>query len=488
MSASAEVQRDFVTLPKEDKAWSCPSCTSVNNANSLNCTVCSTGNNPYHSKKSLTSHIYHEQQRRADASGLVEKSVSQRFKSLFYFQNSQWTCPVCQSSMPGWRNTCSSCGVNLRSSPPKRSSAPNSPKSSKKSSSVDPTSKKSSSSGNILNSIVGIFSLRRKSPEVNVDSPVDSPVDTKTEISMCEDYVDIDISKDGSPHERVINPATSDVPLPSIPSVSPSLDSAYRSNSDIPSPRLNNHPVVKQPAASQSTSLSNTDKLSGTVPISWKCSMCGTFNRIMQTQQKCFVCNIGKSPAVPTAYCHEPKPDKSRENPPPVDQNHRLEHAQKVYPPEQATMANNNDQTGKYHTPLNDYNYRIQPSTTPGVGTHQTASNKPQSTIPPDHSHPQQSHDAQCRHDPVVPTDPRQLRTDKLNPRPLNISIVNNQTRLQSGKHGGLVTTEDPGTPSPSCNQTKLIEVCRRRDSDEATRLYNDIKEYCERVRLWPCV
>ena len=242
MSASIGAHNDHLSSsPREKQTWSCPLCTTVNDSEYLNCTNCCTGINPHHTR-SLSNLMRHEQQKKIDESGLVERSLTRRVRSLLlYNKEDDWKCPVCTVRMPGWRNTCTSCGTNLNP--------------------VDPPQwkgsrrrMKSTGSVGILGSISGYFS-GKKTSEANAKSTVDSE---GTDSSL-EPFVNIGTDSDGRHFDETIR---------------------Y----DIDNGNTHHHFDVF------------SDRAQITDPQSWMCSMCGAYNRIIKVQQKCYVCNIGEAP------------------------------------------------------------------------------------------------------------------------------------------------------------------------------------------------
>ena len=176
MSASSGAHSDYTNLPREKQTWSCPLCTTVNDTDCLNCISCYKGINPSHTK-SLSNLMLHEQRKKIDESGLVERSLTRRFKSLLYTRKNDWDCPVCTVRMAGWRNTCTSCGTSLTS----RSRS------------------KSTGSIGILGSISSLLSGKKSS-----GATAESPAGLGGSESSLGEYVNIGMDSDGIPYDKIV--------------------------------------------------------------------------------------------------------------------------------------------------------------------------------------------------------------------------------------------------------------------------------------------
>ena len=499
MSASSVAHSDYLSLPREKQTWSCPLCTTVNDSDYLNCTSCYEGINPHQAKQSLSNLMRYEQQKKIDESGLVERSITQRVKSFFYNKRDDWKCPVCTVRMPGWRNTCTSCGTILKPiDPPLLKSVQSSPK---RTLLADRDSRKSVSSVNILGSLSGFF-LGKKSSEAN-----GSPVDSEKTDSSQEPYVNIDADSDGRHFDETIQPLTSDIEP--YPDFRPSLDSGYSSSRNTPHHFniLSEQPDTEsdQPYGLQNLPAQSTAQISDPISQNWKCSMCGAYNRIIKVKQKCYVCNIGEAP---------PAAEREQLNGFGVNllDQRPLPGHQTVPPIEQTRIDAVNNQTGIHSTPVNDLNYQVQPASTGIHYPHQVTNDNTHLKLQPLHLNSQPDQSGQNHHTQnyfpqrqVVPSSPIQAtdinnleaspspcqwsrNRDKSRPNDLFGSTDGTRIRTsQINKHSSYsdgVANEDPGTPSPACNRTKLIEIHRREDSEEATIIYREIRQYCERVRL----
>ena len=500
---------NYISLPRQKQTWSCPLCTTVNDSNYLNCTSCYKGVNPHQTKQSLSKLMRDEQQKKIDESGLVERSLTQRVKSFLYtnYRKDDWDCPVCTVRMAGWRNTCTSCGTSLKPvDPPQLKSVQSSPKRSLLDG-RDSSKSTSSVSSSIFESISGLFG-GKKSSETKIESPVDSE-------SSQEQFVHIDTDGDSRYFDETIRLNT-DIENTPHPSFRPSLDSGYSSNRNTPHHfnLLSEQPdscLERDHAHHPQIPAQTTVQVSDPLSQNWKCSMCGAYNRILNAHQKCYVCNIGEAP--PPALEREQLNGFGVNL---LDQPHIPWH-QTVPPVEQTKIDAVNNQTGIHSsTPVND---QVQPPASANTGIqypHQVTNDNTCDAhlkVQPLHlnSQPGQSGQNHCTQDcvpqrqlapsyPVQDTDrnnfqvspsPSQWRDRR---RPDDLFGTTNQTRLltlQKNKHGGCsggVANEDPGTPSPACNRTKLIEVHRREDSEEATRIYRGIQQYCKMVRLCVCI
>ena len=323
---------------EKTNGWPCPSCTTINTIDNLNCQMC------MEPKPGRKVDLQAEQDRFAPTTGIVKVPWTQRFKSLFSTDPPNWTCPNCTLENGGYYTKCTACGFLKENEQPNKKRR---------------TSNDDWRVTGVLSSLSSLFRGKNTNSTVAPDSgprwkcsncPLEDNLDKADVCDTCGTsrpslVEELDINGDTVElhHlDQLIARVSHNSGLESLPESSRTTPRHMSDDSSTSSHRGSQHSnngstKCTSFSSSRSKAVNPFEAESGGVydPISshyptmptiqepshelvqfssmvsdrqtWRCTICGAYN--LQKLPKCFVCGIGNNPTPPPPPPLHPKPD-----------------------------------------------------------------------------------------------------------------------------------------------------------------------------------
>ena len=300
-------------------SWQCLKCTTWNDADNVNCTVCM--------KKKMEKRIdLEEEQRIAPQMGVVNPRLSVRLKALFSKTPPEWECPRCTYINGGYFTQCQSCRFLRLVDKKSRDHGSSVDKEVRVVKKKKGTSEEQSSS--VFDSVKALFQ-RRSSESSPSKSSVAKKVterggekewqcqqctllnpDSLTKCSICDFRRDFGKGSASASSADDLLPAESDSPLQST--ASSSHQNTQDDSSSITGPSVNHSdhreeetdfdhndtatPLPPPPESPQRQREWESSLISSQGAPTWHCGVCGAYNVVMKSLRHCYICGIGVIP------------------------------------------------------------------------------------------------------------------------------------------------------------------------------------------------
>ena len=302
---------NYTAKTSYDKPWTCLNCTTLNDPSLINCVSC------LERRKGvgkLTIDELGRHQSHTKTNSLATNFVG-KVKSIFK-PKTPWDCPNCTLKVDGHQKVCSACGYTKKSgesslTADSTQSCPAETRANRQE--MDTTL----SSYDIISSTEYCKRGGYQPAEPDFSSPLCSP-------SHHQPHSDGDHSATSRGHSPTSFSNSTTLTEPS--------DTSCRSPSPKPLPLAQQPPpsVLLQPPTSY-----------------WTCSLCGAFNFIINPEQRCYICSIGKIPQLHVPPRHYSETPHSR-----GEHNHFLHHQHKC--PQPSCSPPQPPLENTYHPPYSD--------------------------------------------------------------------------------------------------------------------------------------
>ena len=260
---------NYTAKSNHDKPWTCINCDTVNQAEFLDCVNCMTRRRGV---GRLTIHELEKHQTIIKRPSLANDMMS-KVKKIFKPRPS-WSCPQCTLLVCGQYTECEACGAQMP--PSHMEKTPNTAADTQKE----------------------VGSLSRKNVS---DSQVNLPC------RAFEESYDIISPSECADRDLPKNHSSPSPPPASVPLQDQDFSDSYCSPIGLEGTGKAISPMPTSSSAPPSLQPSPTHRHDRAPPVHthWVCSLCGAFNFIMKSGQRCYICNIGLHQAMEHSMDHQ---------------------------------------------------------------------------------------------------------------------------------------------------------------------------------------